>query len=92
MESAQDFIKRTIDMNPEAVLRVASGRSRREFLTHRFGFETGREAYVDPPDIDIIRVRRTYEAGVVIVHDPNSELGYRIRTAYPRNYYPPIGR
>lgn len=92
VESARDFIKATIDMNQEAVWRVANGHSQREFLTYRFGFETGREAYVDPPDIEIIGMRRTYEVGVVIVHDLNSELGYRIRTAYPRNYYPPIGR
>jgi hypothetical protein len=92
VDDARDLIKRTIEMNPEAVARVISNQSPWEFLTHRFGNVTGKEAYREPPDSEIIRIRPTYEVGVRIDHDPGSELGYRIRTAYPRNYNPRYGR
>jgi hypothetical protein len=92
VEAARDFIKRTIDNNPEAVSRVVSGQSQYEFLTWRFGHMTGREAIMDSPDSDIIRMRVTYNVGVLIVPDPNSEFGYRVHTAYPRNYNVRIGR
>ncbi|MEQ1887555.1 MAG: RNase A-like domain-containing protein [Alphaproteobacteria bacterium] len=91
-EDARDLIKRTIVMNPDAVARVASGQSAGEFLIHRFGFPTGKEAYVDPPDIDLIRIRKTYQVGVFIVRDTHMVSGYRIRNAFPRNYHPRIGR
>lgn len=91
-ESARNFINRTLEANPDMVARVARGVSKIEFLTHRFGYQTGREAYVDPPEINIIGIRRTFEVGVVIRHNPNSEFGYIIYNAFPRNYYPPIGR
>jgi hypothetical protein len=91
VESAKDFIKRTLDYNPDAVSMVASGRSPDAFVTWRFGNETGREAYLETPDSDI-RIRKTYNVGVFIAHDPRSELGYRIISAYPRNLNPRIGR
>ncbi len=91
-ENARDLIKRTIDTNPEAVTRVSSGLSPSELLTYRFGFETGREAYREPPDSEIIRMRPTYVVGVRIMHDPKSELGYSIITAFPRNFLARIGR
>jgi CDI toxin RNase A-like protein len=90
-ESARDFISRTIDNNPDEVSRVASGRSKAEFLTWRFGYETGREAYIETPNSEI-RIRKTYNVGVLIAHDPSSEYGYRVVTAFPRNYNPRIGR
>lgn len=91
-ENARDLIRRTIDMNPEAVVRVASGRSPLELLTHRFGFVTGKEAYREPQESEIIQMRPTYNVGVWIKHDPNSEFGYRIVTAFPRNFLARIGR
>jgi CDI toxin RNase A-like protein len=91
IESARDFIERTIENHPESVASVASGRSKQEFLTWRFGYVTGREAYLDPRTSDV-RIRNTYNVGVAIAHDPSAESGYRVVSAYPRNYNPRIGR
>ena len=91
IESARDFIKRTLDNNLATVSMVASGRSQNALLTWRFGYETGKEAYLATPDSDI-RMRKTYEVGVIIAHDPRSEFGYRVITAYPRNFNPRSGR
>jgi len=91
-ENARDLIKRTIDVNHETVERVASGDLQHAFVTWRFGNETGREAYRKPQYSENIQLRRTYMVGVEIEHDPKSELGYRIITAYPRNYDPRSGR
>jgi hypothetical protein len=63
---------------------VASGRMTSAFITHRFGFVTGREAIVTPIERSI-RVRRTYGIGVVIDHDRRTPRGFSVRTAYPRN-------
>lgn len=92
IEDARDLIRRTLDMNPDALARVVNNQSEQEFLTYRFGFETGREAYREPPDSEIIRMRKTYSVGVRIEHDPKSELGYHIITAFPRNFLARIGR
>jgi hypothetical protein len=91
VESARDFIRRTLDNNPDAVSMVASGQSPDAFVTWRFGYETGKEAYLETPDSDI-RMRKTYSVGVFIAHDPRADFGYRIITAYPRNFNPRIGR
>lgn len=85
-ENARDFIRRTLDMNHKIVERVARGELPDAFLVHRFGNETGREAYRHPQYSENIQLRKTYKVGVEIEHDPNSELGYRIITAYPRNH------
>ncbi len=91
-ETARDFIRRTIEMFPETVSQVANGVIPDAFLTHRFGYETGREAYRNPVDPEIIQLRTTYNVGVLIIHDPGNPLGYRIDTAYPRNFNPRTGR
>ena len=57
----------------------------------RFGYQTGREAIMDPPGSEI-RIRPTYEVGVYVVHDPRSDFGYRVVSAYPKNYNPRTGR
>lgn len=87
----ENFILRTIEYNQDAVARVAKGQSPDAFLTWRFGYETGREAYLETPDSDV-RIRKTYSVGVYIIHDPRSKLGYRIVSAYPRNFNPRTGR
>lgn len=91
-DSARDFIRRTIEMFPETVSQVANGVIPDAFLTHRFGFETGREAYRDLADPEIIRLRTTYNVGVLIIHDARTASGYRVHTAYPRNFNSRIGR
>jgi hypothetical protein len=90
-DSARDLIKQTLENNSAVVSRVASGLSREEFLTWRFGYVTGREAVMDPPGSEI-RIRNTYNVGVAIVHDPTSESRFRVITAFPRNFNPRIGR
>jgi hypothetical protein len=57
----------------------------------RFGYQTGREAIMDPPGSEI-RIRPTYEVGVYIVHDPRADFGYRVASAYPKNFNPRTGR
>lgn len=91
IESAKDFISQTIANNPGDVSRVANGELNDSFLTWRFGYHTGREAIMDPPGSEI-RMRPTYEVGVFIVHDQRSDFGYRVVTAFPRNFNPRTGR
>ncbi|TXM67410.1 hypothetical protein FV226_21945 [Methylobacterium sp. WL12] len=83
VESANDYVNRTLEQNAAEVDDVASGKKSRAFLTSRFGYRTGREAYtagqIEP------YLRTTYGVGMYIVHDPGSSRGYRIHTAYPRN-------
>lgn len=82
-ESANDLVNRTLERNASEVDRVASGRATEAFVTSRFGYRTGREAYtagrLDP------YMRNTYGIGVFILRDPASRNGYRVHTAYPRN-------
>ncbi len=92
VENARDLTRLTIDMNHETVERVAGNELLRAFITWRFGYETDREAYRYPQYSKNIRFRKTYNVGVEIEYDPNSDLGYRIVSAYPRNYDPRIGR
>ncbi|MFZ5930885.1 MAG: RNase A-like domain-containing protein [Pseudomonadota bacterium] len=92
IEDARDLISRTIEMNADEVARVAGGQLPDAFLTHRFGYVTGREAYAEPSDSEIIRIRKTYEVGVYILHNSQAALGYQIHTAYPRNFNARIGR
>ena len=91
-ESARDFILRTLKANPDEVLLVSTGtETEARLLTLRFGYPTGREAIFDW-ETSSVRIRTTFEVGVVIIYDPTKPSGYRIVTAYPRNYNPYIGR
>lgn len=71
-------MKCTIDFNPETVVRVASGDEKDAFLTWRFGYPTGREAYRIPQYSENIRFRKTYMVGVRIVHGEVGGTLYRI--------------
>ncbi|GAB1716639.1 MAG: hypothetical protein NTAFB05_16810 [Nitrobacter sp.] len=84
VESANDFVNRTLEQNRDQVEAVASGQSADSFVTYRFGYKTGREAFRG--DIDEVPYRRdTYGVGVSIVHDPRAARGFSVITAYPRN-------
>lgn len=89
-ENARDYIRRTLELNPDTVQQVSSGQQREAFLSERFGEGTGREAVLDR-ETDEIRVRKTFNVGVAIANDPRSPAGYRVITAYPRNYNPRLG-
>jgi hypothetical protein len=54
------------------------------FITSRFGYITGREAFRAFPDADPY-LRNTYGVDVYIQNDPRPERGYKVITAYPRN-------
>jgi hypothetical protein len=86
-EAANDLVNRTLEQNRDQVDAVASGQSADAFVTARFGYKTGREAFRS--DIDAKPyLRDTYGVGVYIVHDPRRERGYSVITAYPRNEQP----
>ena len=82
-ESANDFVSRTLEENKTDVDLVAEGIKDEIFITRRFGYPTGREAYMKGDTESYIR--NTYSVGVFIVNDPTRARGYRIVTAYPRN-------
>jgi hypothetical protein len=84
LEAANDFVNRTLERNRRAVDSVASGKIDDDFITARFGYITGREAYRPSPDAEPY-LRNTYGVGIVIRHDPTSMCGYRVHTAYPGN-------
>jgi len=46
---------------------------------------------LDAPDAEV-RMRPTYEVGVLIAHDPRADFGYRVVNAFPRNFNPRTGR
>jgi hypothetical protein len=84
VESANDFVNRTLERNPDQVEAVATGRLAKKFITYRFGYKTGREAFRE--DVDAVPyLIDTYGVGVSIVHDPRAARGFSVITAYPRN-------
>lgn len=86
-EAANDFVNRTLEEHQAMVDLVAVGQEERAFLKKRFGYPTGREAFrLDSSSSPYMR--NTYEVGVEIRHDPRSERGYRVHSAYPRNADP----
>ena len=84
LEAANDFVNRTLERNRSTVDLVATGKLDEEFITARFGYVTGREAFRPSPDADPY-MRNTYSVGVFIRHDPGANRGYRVFSAYPRN-------
>jgi hypothetical protein len=86
IENANDLTNRTLRANSEQVDRVASGQDARAYIQYRFGFVTGYEVYRTDPDYPEFEARKTYGVGVEIWHDPSSPRGFRVRTAYPRNF------
>ena len=83
VETANDFVNRTLEQNASEVDDVATGKRSNAFQTSRFRYRTGREAYtagqLDP------YLRTTYGVGIFILHEPRSPRGYRIHNAYPCN-------
>ena len=87
LDSANDFVNRVLESHASAVDLVATGALDEAWLPLRFGYPTGREAfrphaYAEP------YTRKTYSVGVFIEHDPRSERGYTVITAYPLNERP----
>jgi Bacterial CdiA-CT RNAse A domain len=84
IEAANDFVNRTLELNKSMVDLVASGKLDGSFVTARFGYVTGREAFRPNPDSEPY-LRNTYSVGVEIRRDTRAQRGYRVITAYPRN-------
>ena len=84
LAAANRLVSSTLTRNSAVVDAVAAGIKQSAFVTARFGSITGKEYYRKRGTSGPIRLRNTYGVGVYIIHDVNSPLGYRIRTAYPR--------
>jgi hypothetical protein len=83
LEAANKLVNATIAANQGKVDRVVIDRSPKEILDHDFPTPTGREAYMRNERSQAV-IRDTYSVRVVIVPD-DSEKGYRVLTAHPRN-------
>ena len=83
LEAANDFANQVLQKHKDEVDLVASGEWDEQWLEDRFGYPTGVEAIADRT-LNVV-VRRTFNVGVLIVHDSRSTRGYRIKTAYPKN-------
>jgi HK97 family phage portal protein len=87
IESASDFVNRVLEANKERVDLVARGAVPEDWISKRFGYFTGREAK-RVGTIENVVIRKTYNVGVRIWHDPRSKKGYSILSAYPFNEEP----
>jgi len=87
LEAANDFVNRVLEYHASTVDLVANGALDEAWLPLRFGHPTGREAF-RPDAYAEPYVRTMYDVGVFIEHDPRSERGYTVITAYPRNERP----
>jgi hypothetical protein len=85
LEAANKLVNATGAQNRDLVDKVASGTSPREELNGRFGSPTGYEAYARNERSQPY-LRDTYGVSVVIVPDGRVARGYRIDTAFPRNF------
>jgi hypothetical protein len=82
-ETANDLVNRTLEINARRVDEVASGEKDRAYFTTRFGYRTGREAYIT--EDGVIYMMNAYGVAMYIVHDSRSSRGYRVQSAFPYN-------
>ena len=83
-ETANDLVNRVLETYQADVDEVAGGKYE-SVLNKRFGYPTGKEAY--RPDADTKPyIRNTYAVRVVLRHDPRSNTGYKVLTAFPVNH------
>jgi hypothetical protein len=89
IEAANRHVNATLLRNRNGVDRVVEGKgkSSRAALDALFGWETGREAFVTEGRTEP-QIRATYGVRVVIVSYRQIPRGYRVHTAFPRNFYP----
>lgn len=83
---ANNLVSQVLRLNAEAVQQVIDGKERIMTLTHRFGSQTGREAF-SPDDISPFVIRTTFWVQVII-RQHQSPPGYVVLTAYPMNGTP----
>jgi hypothetical protein len=87
LEAANKLVNATVseDENQTKVDLVVQGLSPREELDAVFTSPTGYEAYA-ATERTAPYIRDTYGVRVVIVRDPSFAKGYRVVTAFPRNF------
>ena len=86
IESATAYVNELLQANREKVDSVAAGRIARDWLEHRVGSQTGKEAFRPAAEADP-HIRPTYNVGALLIHDRRAPRGYRILTSYPLNDY-----
>src|ERR1700753_2132972 len=84
-EAANKLVNATLLRNRDRVDRLVEGKSSREELDASFDSPTGKEAFA-PDEVADPQIRRTYSVRVVIVADHQTPRGYRVHTAFPRNF------
>jgi hypothetical protein len=87
IEAANRHVNATLLRNRIGVDRVVERKASRAALDALFGRETGTEAFVTGGQTEP-QVRETYGVRVVIVAYRQIPRGYRVHTAFPRNFYP----
>ena len=85
LEAANKLVNATVSQNQDKVDLVTGGLSPREELDAVFGSPTGYEAFLRTGR-STPYIRDTYGVRVVIIPDQNSAKGYRVDTAFPRNF------
>lgn len=86
--TAEKYVNRVLDdpYNAKRIADVARGKNKFDALENMFENFTGRQAYRNNAD-GFINFHNVKGALVAIVHDKNSERGYRILTSYPIDNY-----
>jgi hypothetical protein len=85
--AANRLVNVTLQRNRERVDRVVKGESSKEEIDAVFDAPTGKEAFVPDGRTDP-RIRETYGVRVVIVGYRRIARGFRVHTAFPRNFDP----
>ncbi|ODT83881.1 MAG: hypothetical protein ABS76_02140 [Pelagibacterium sp. SCN 64-44] len=80
------MVSQVLRLNAETVQQVSAGTKPNATLLHRFGFQTGREAF-SPDDVSPFVIRPTFWVQVLIRRH-QSPPGYVVLTAYPMNETP----
>ena len=82
LQSATRLVNATLSRNPAEVGSVASGAQRADIVSARFQTVTGYEAYLPTYHAEPF-MRETYSVNVFIIHDPRTEYGFRVQSAFP---------
>lgn len=83
---ANNLVSQVLRLNAETIQQVIAGTKPNATLLHRFGFQTGREAF-SPDDVSPFVIRPTFWVQVLIRRH-QSPPGYVVLTAYPMNESP----
>ncbi|MEA2942591.1 MAG: hypothetical protein QOD09_3120 [Bradyrhizobium sp.] len=85
-EAANKLVSATLLRNRERVDCLVEGKSSKDEVDATFDSPTGKEAFA-PDELTDPQIRQTYGVRVVIVADHRTPRGYRVHTAFPRNFH-----